>query len=572
MKPLKNASSNDYVSCSIDSANLAYPIWISPCLVGHVKSHDFLNSIFTVSQSATGQQAFLLDGLLNVTFTITKSLRGGGKTKLPQTAMQHSRDKKSVIQITGKDDNCLIRSFAVAIFIAINGKKHKEYKNLIKPNRPLQLKKAKEFAALCNLPCNTPLSRQHLDQIDDKIGQVFRFIVYNAMTNKPEYANTPLATQLYTLFFEYLDGQSTGHYNVINNIKGYLNTRHYCATCLIGYRDRHLCASTCFICGSRPICTGTPITTCDDCGRDFNGFICYSNHLTNKICRKYKKCLICHRDYSGYAVHKCMSYRCGQCYENYDQQPHYCYIAPLNHAKIKKEDAIKKYFVFFDCEATQEIEVNNKLYHRPNLVVCRINCDHCFDLSSNLVNDCSICKRQVVFWGDACIDEFVSFVLNTFASQVKTSRVVVFSHNSQGYDGQFILRSLWQLNFLDIKVICVGHKLLKITVGNVVFIDSLSFFLLPLSALPAAFDLPTVLKGNFPHKFNCKSNSNYKGPWPDLFYYAPEYLKPSELNKLTEWHSKQKYKVFDFKKELLKYCVDDVKILQQAIMNFRYLF
>lgn len=232
----------------------------------------------------------------------------------------------------------------------------------------------------------------------------------------------PLSTQLHNICLEYIDSQPIGHYNVITNIKGYLKTRKYCKVCLKAYRDRHICFSTCFTCGSQPACTDNSVVNCDDCGRDFYGQLCYSNHLINKICKRYKKCKICDRDYSGYTLHNRMRYRCVTCFEYYDEQPHRCFIAPLLWSKVKKEDSFKKYFVFFDIEAIQQTAIDNKLFHQPSLLVCRINCDRCYDSSTKTTSICDICTGEQTYWGQYCVTNFTKFILNDLAKRVKGCR------------------------------------------------------------------------------------------------------------------------------------------------------
>ena len=63
-------------------------------------------------------------------------------------------------------------------------------------------------------------------------------------------------------------------------------------------------------------------------------------------------------------------------------------------------------------------------------------------------------------------------------------------------------------------------------------------------------------------------------------YYHPEYTKIvnhkgkldfSEHQKLVDWHSEQVKNnvVFNMKDELLKYCIDDCKVLLKAVLIFR---
>ena len=107
-------------------------------------------------------------------------------------------------------------------------------------------------------------------------------------------------------------------------------------------------------------------------------------------------------------------------------------------------------------------------------------------------------------------------------------------------------------------------------------IDSLNFFQLPLSALPEAFGLDLSLhsKGDFPLKFNTVENQNYVGKLLSIEYYLPETKKPKAYEELLKWHQKisEDNYVFDFQKEMYKYCSQDVSILRLCCMTFRQLF
>lgn len=115
-----SANPTDLHSCYIDSQNLGTPIWIASHPVGLHRSQDFLNSIFKVCQS---NSTFLLDGLLTVTFSLTRDMRGAGRTlRAPITAPERSKNKRAVVCINNSDDNCLMRALVVVLFLSIKGK------------------------------------------------------------------------------------------------------------------------------------------------------------------------------------------------------------------------------------------------------------------------------------------------------------------------------------------------------------------------------------------------------------------------------------------------------------------
>jgi G:T-mismatch repair DNA endonuclease (very short patch repair protein) len=72
-------------------------------------------------------------------------------------------------------------------------------------------------------------------------------------------------------------------------------------------------------------------------------------------------------------------------------------------------------------------------------------------------------------------------------------------------------------------------------------------------------------KGYFPYKFDKPSFWNYIGQFPELEDYAPCEKYSNEAKELTEWHAQQSNNVFHFRKDMLDYCIQDVRVLLSAI-------
>ena len=142
------------------------------------------------------------------------------------------------------------------------------------------------------------------------------------------------------------------------------------------------------------------------------------------------------------------------------------------------------------------------------------------------------------------------------------------------------MRDLFERGFEEPKIVMNGRKVLKIDVGNIRFIDSLSFFQQPLSDLPNSFGFGDhVVKGFFPHLFNKEENYEYNDVIPDIDYFGIKYMKPKKAKDCEDWHKEERAKhrsdstyKYNFKNELIKYCKNDVKILTMSIMKFRELF
>ena len=117
----------------------------------------------------------------------------------------------------------------------------------------------------------------------------------------------------------------------------------------------------------------------------------------------------------------------------------------------------------------------------------------------------------------------------------------------------------------------MGAKVLSFKIGPITFKDSLCFLPFPLSAFVSTFDIKETKKGYFPHAFNTPQNQGYVGSIPDKQYYDPDGMKPEAKEKFDAWYEEQqelKGCKFDFKKELLEYCLSDVKLLKAGCEEF----
>ena len=134
-------------------------------------------------------------------------------------------------------------------------------------------------------------------------------------------------------------------------------------------------------------------------------------------------------------------------------------------------------------------------------------------------------SRPVRFQGEHCLREFLEW-LDTL-TQDDTRPVNVLAHNFQGYDGYFVVNQ-YHADNQTIQQIRNGCKLLEVQHDKIRFIDSLSFFQMPLAAFPKTFGLTELRKGYFPHKFNIPEHQEYMGPIPAIDYYMPETMSPKD--------------------------------------------
>lgn len=75
-----------------------------------------------------------------------------------------------------------------------------------------------------------------------------------------------------------------------------------------------------------------------------------------------------------------------------------------------------------------------------------------------------------------------------------------------------------------------------------------------------------------PHYLNKIENANYVGPLPSADMCGCDDMTEADRERFFEWYTTlsqdQKY-VFYFRAELVKYCLEDVRILRLACLKFR---
>lgn len=79
----------------------------------------------------------------------------------------------------------------------------------------------------------------------------------------------------------------------------------------------------------------------------------------------------------------------------------------------------------------------------------------------------------------------------------KNKGAIAIAHNAKGYDGQFILEYCHRQGLKPKSIISRGLGVMYMEVGGIKFKDSLNFLPMALAALPKAFDVREVKKGEF---------------------------------------------------------------------------
>ena len=146
-------------------------------------------------------------------------------------------------------------------------------------------------------------------------------------------------------------------------------------------------------------------------------------------------------------------------------------------------------------------------------------------------------------WGTNCVDLSLETMLR-WADEEKSKddgvkELHIFFHNMKGFDGVFTTRSLYKQNLKVTDHKGTGTKMLHFKHKSLVFKDSLSFLIMPLSNFPNTFGLTKLKKGFFPHMFSKLENLQYEGKIPDLKYYEPQHMNKDKKKESEEWHAEQ---------------------------------
>ena len=274
------------------------------------------------------------------------------------------------------------------------------------------------------------------------------------------------------------------------------------------------------------------------------------------------------------SAHLCGFIYCKYCSKNVPEN-HLCYMTKWEEKEKKKD--VHYITVYYDIETTQCDPLEGKpdiFEHKPNLLVCHAVCDMCTDVEQNDYF-CTVCNsRQNVFHilDDPQLSGMGQF-FDYLKSISKKAQILLVAHNAKSFDALFVLQEVIARQ-LNPELILQGAKIICMTVGNWKFIDSLSFLPMPLSAMPKSFGLNELKKGYWPFLANKPEYYTYEGPLLDKEMYCVSGMKLSAASDFNVWYDDKVAKnyQFNFRRELVEYCVSDVTILRQACQAFRRLF
>ena len=538
----------DQVRFILRSEQLDTPISIPFLPVERLTTERVFSQIERVIQS---NQEFRLNDTVTIDIIHVVSPKGSGKSKVKRTTLnirEYLKEKKSVISINNNDDFCLARALVVAI---ARIEKDPKYKQIRDSRGHLQLDRALDLHEAANVPLG-PCGMTEVKLFQQYLSN-YQIIVVSGDHDSIIYPPKPPDTDEKPTINLYFHDK---HFDVITTLPGFLNRSYFCHRCHKAYDHTadHVCPTMCGSCRAFGCVLEGDGIVCNECDRLLKNQACYAHHKEpingggRSVCEVIRKCEKCGKAMDVRQIkngHICGK-KCRTCglILNQEDTDHKCYIQQLE----QEEDSCYNHLLFFDFESTQEHGI-----HHPNLCVVHDE------------------EREVaLFQGEDTVKKFCEWLLTP-----EHEGCIVVAHNFQGYDGYFITKFLID-NAIYYEIIYRGAKSLSMTIPmfNIKFIDSLNFIPMSLAKFPKTFGQDELCKGYFPHMFNKEENQNYIGPIPCQNDYGVNFMKPQERDAFIAWHDEQVQNnyLYDFRKEIIKYCRSDVDIMRKCCLLYREMF
>ena len=501
---------------------------------------------------------------------------GSGRARKKQVGFRawetDSKRKRSIIRISNQDQLCCARAIVTMKAYCHRNDPGVMPKNTwvtLRDGYPRQEKMAQELHQAAGVP-EGPCGLQELESFQKYLAPTYQLKVMTRQ--KPFFImfRGPEAPHIIRLL------KSGDHFEGCTTFKGFTDRSYWCDLCDKGYDHNdaanHPCEGrTCRACDrNNNTCPdydrfSRPCLPCDRCHFKFYGQHCLAHHQASNRCAKFKKCLHC---FAGYKVDKkhplrCYYEECYSCGLTVNIKTHQCYIQPP-----------------FEPPPPQQRNANGETTAEevppPKLIYADIEC---LLTKERGFHPNLLCYRGewqttiTTIRGDDCVDIFLNH-LDDYAhpadENIEEQPLIILFHNLKGFDGIFIINSLYKAMRTVEEQLTIGTKVLSFKSGPLVFKDSLCFLPMPLSSFPSTFNLTELKKGFFPHSFNTPEHQDYRGPIPALHYYDPDGMSPKMKSELQQWHADQvrRNDTFDFQQELEDYCKSDVDIHQGGCEKF----
>ncbi|XP_045210544.2 uncharacterized protein LOC123561948 [Mercenaria mercenaria] len=576
MKDRCNAMPRDKVRISITHPKLNLGIHVPFDDVSNVTGETLLNEIERVVQS--NEEFKIHDGQMQAEITHISMPEGSSKSRRnmhygSHVSIEHmTKLKRSIIQIDNSDDSmCLARSIVVGMCYAQKSDSNewkKRWNAIRKSKLKLQEREAQTLLDSVGIKYNQACGIEEYQKIQDTLYPEYIIKIHAQHAKSDLLFTAPKMTKQSKVVHVYFH---SGHFDTIISIKGFLGYSYYCEYCGVGYKckEQHKCNHICD-CYSSNICEKGVSVQCKECYRWFRSAECFQKHKDmqgkskKNICKSVWVCKTCGQIVVGTRKnHLCAGVKkCKYC-KKIVEPSHDCYIP--KYTSPKKEELPDVPFIFYDFECRFDTGE-----HIPNFCVAQRACGDC--IRKPLSECCMRCDevpggREVIFRGDHTLSSFCTWLFNPIHKGA-----TVIAHNAQGYDAQFILRYLVTHGTVKPKLIMNGSKIIMMEAHGVRLIDSMSFISMPLASFPKTFGLTEMAKGWFPFWANTHEFQEYVGPYLPLEYYKPGSMKPESRKYFLKWYNEKikNEEIFDFQKEMEKYCRSDVDILRRGCGEFRY--
>ncbi|XP_069469232.1 uncharacterized protein [Ambystoma mexicanum] len=522
---LESAGPNDFVQIRLDSSTLNRPLFTRRT---HRQVFDVLEFLENIGRLLQSKAELLVTEPLRIVTVIVRSREGGVYRPLKKTlySMIVAKKKRWLLDFNYGDLNICMAASIIG---------------LLEPRTVTDgyiQRKALEVHQTLGMPPDVMVGFNEVCLFEDYFGVPIK-ILYNEdrIWKYFPQGDTSNKNTVYLLHHE-------KHYYGILNLQGFLGVKNVCPFCCHIYNNRmaHKCRLHCHMC-QRDGCLVLDESKfkCPKCKTFARSEQCLKKHIEKAAqglaqCYLKADCVSCGRFIN--ANHECRGNICPRCkIEVVSLEDHLCYMT------VPKDVAKTEDYIVFDIECMQETGI-----HVPNYVYAK-----------HLTGD-----KTWSFYGIDCIKRFITNFLDE-----KFRGYSFLAHNSQGYDSFFLIHEMIKER-VAVKLVMHGAKLklLEVIPFKIRFIDSLNFLPMKLSKWPKAFGFPGS-KGYFPHFFNTQQNQNYVGPIPPVECYGSEFMMSEEKEAFLKWYSEARKDVFDFKRELKRYCREDVNILRTACNIFR---
>ena len=218
----QDMNDQDQVRFVLRSDQLDTPISMPFMSVEQLTPERVFSQIERVIQS---NRDFRLNDTVVVDIIHVEAPQGSGRSKRDVLNIKDFLHKKrSIIVIQNNDNLCLARALVVAI---AKIEKDPDYKNMLKPERRTQEKKARELHEAANVPLG-PCGIPEVELFQKYLTSYEINIVSGNHDNSIIYPSKPSTSNNVTPIYLYLHDN---HYDIITSMPGFLSTVYFCHKC-----------------------------------------------------------------------------------------------------------------------------------------------------------------------------------------------------------------------------------------------------------------------------------------------------------------------------------------------------